>query len=55
MPAGASPQAGLHRHSRALARNRTPYPYAHSPDEKVQISSVQRFYEHVKALLKALA
>jgi dipeptidase D len=28
---------------------------AHSPDEKVQISSVQRFYEHVKALLKALA
>jgi dipeptidase D len=27
---------------------------AHSPDEKVQISSVQRFYEHVKALLKAL-
>jgi dipeptidase D len=28
---------------------------AHSPDEQVQISSVQRFYEHVKALLKALA
>ena len=28
---------------------------AHSPDEMVQISSVQRFYEHVKALLKALA
>ena len=27
---------------------------AHSPDEMVQISSVQRFYEHVKALLKAL-
>jgi dipeptidase D len=28
---------------------------AHSPDEMVQISSVQRLYEHVKALLKALA
>ena len=28
---------------------------AHSPDEMVHISSVQRFYEHVKALLKALA
>ncbi|MCG6927145.1 MAG: aminoacyl-histidine dipeptidase [Acidobacteria bacterium] len=28
---------------------------AHSPDEMVQISSVQRFYEHVKALLKQLA
>ena len=28
---------------------------AHSPDEMVQISSVQRFYEHVKALLTALA
>jgi dipeptidase D len=28
---------------------------AHSPDEMVQISSVQRFYEHVKALLKSLA
>jgi dipeptidase D len=28
---------------------------AHSPDERVQISSVQRFYQHVKALLKALA
>ena len=28
---------------------------AHSPDEMVQISSVQRFYEHVKALLKTLA
>jgi dipeptidase D len=27
---------------------------AHSPDEMVQISSVQRFYEHAKALLKAL-
>ncbi len=27
---------------------------AHSPDEMVQISSVQRFYAHVKALLKAL-
>jgi dipeptidase D len=27
---------------------------AHSPDEMVQVSSVQRFYEHVKALLKAL-
>jgi dipeptidase D len=27
---------------------------AHSPDERVQISSVQRFYDHVKALLKAL-
>jgi dipeptidase D len=27
---------------------------AHSPDEMVQISSVQRFYQHVKALLKAL-
>jgi dipeptidase D len=28
---------------------------AHSPDEMVQISSVQRFYAHVRALLKALA
>ena len=28
---------------------------AHSPDEMVQISSVQRFYEHARALLKALA
>jgi dipeptidase D len=27
---------------------------AHSPDEKVQISSVQRFYEHAKALLRSL-
>jgi dipeptidase D len=27
---------------------------AHSPDEMVQVSSVQRFYEHVKGLLKAL-
>jgi dipeptidase D len=28
---------------------------AHSPDEMVQISSVQRFYQHVKALLADLA
>jgi len=28
---------------------------AHSPDEKVQISSVQRFYKHVAAILKDLA
>jgi len=28
---------------------------AHSPDEKVQISSVQRFYQHVAAILKDLA
>jgi dipeptidase D len=28
---------------------------AHSPDEKVQISSVQKFYTHLKALLKELA
>jgi dipeptidase D len=28
---------------------------AHSPDEKVQISSVQRFYEHLGAVLEELA
>ncbi len=28
---------------------------AHSPDEKVQISSVQRFYTHLKEVLKQLA
>jgi dipeptidase D len=28
---------------------------AHSPDECVQISSVQRFYRHLTALLESLA
>ena len=28
---------------------------AHSPDEMVQISSVQKFYEHLKGVLKELA
>ena len=28
---------------------------AHSPEEKVQISSVQRFYRHLTALLESLA
>ena len=28
---------------------------AHSPEEKVQISSVQKFYKHLAALLEELA